>query len=107
MIIVRGTTPSISCDIPQYIPMQDASEVWFTLKQNGEMIADGILSEGTVFLSGQTVTVYLSQEQTLALRAGFKAALGIRILLNNGQAYASYDSEGVIVKDVVKGGVIE
>lgn len=107
MIIVRGTTPSISCDIPEYIPMQEASEVWFTLKQNGTMIADGIMSQGTVFLSNQTVTVYLSQEQTLALRAGFKAALGIRILLTNGQAYASYDSEGVIVKDVVKGGVIE
>lgn len=106
MIIVRGTTPSIVSEIPEDIDMSRAVEVWFSINQLSSLIADNTFSGGSVAIDGQEIEIELTQEQTLALKVGAPVKIGIRILLDDGEAFASYDPEPVIVKDIVKGGVI-
>ena len=106
MIIVRGTTPSIVSEIPEDIDMSRAVEVWFSISQLSKLIADDTFSNGSVAIDGQQIEIELTQEQTLALKVGVPTNIGIRILLDDGEAFASYDPEPVVIKDIVKGGVI-
>ena len=107
MQLVRGTTPDIYYEIPEEIDMTKAKEVWFSIDQGGRMVVDRKLSDGTLILVDQLISVSLTQEETLSLHTYEKALLGVRILLQKGSAWANDCPEIVEISDVVKGGVIE
>ena len=106
MQLIRGTTPTIDCTIPDNIDISEAKEIWFTIKQGGRMIADRKLSDNTVSVDGQGLSIKLTQNETLAFNTFEVGECGIRIILNDDSAWAMNEIEPVYVSNVVKGGVI-
>lgn len=109
MNIIRGTTPVINCGIPAEIDLSLATEIWFTIKQGGAMIADKTLKNGTVNVDveNNAISVKLTQEETLSMKTYMKGECGIRIYVGSEDiAYASDTIEPIYVLDVVKGGII-
>ena len=116
LVIVRGTTPIIECLIPDDIPLSEATEAWVSIGQGGVLVVDRKLSDYTVSRVDQTLSIALTQEETLKFKTFSKAVIGIRILLNGVNAIASlgkstgccdYDASASIdILDVLKGGVI-
>lgn len=106
MQLIRGTTPTIDCIIPDNIDVSDAKEIWFTIKQGGRIIADRKLSDKSVAVDGQGLSITLTQKETLEFNTFEVGECGIRIILNDETAWALEEIEPVYVSNVVKGGVI-
>lgn len=77
--ITRGTTPTLSCMIPESIPVKEVDEIWFTITQNGAMIADRKLSENTVQIDNNTVSIKLTQTESLKMKTYEYAEIGIQL----------------------------
>lgn len=107
MEITRGTTPTITVRIPSSVPLNEASEIWFTIAQSGDLVVDRKLSDNTLNIEGQTLTCKLTQEETLRLHAYEEGECGIRAYFQDREmALATSQTEPVIVHDVVKNGII-
>ncbi len=108
MRITRGTTPVIASDIPDLIPLYTAKDIWMSIEQQDNIIIHKTLENKEVLINGQTCVMALSQEDTLRLLPHQYATIGVRILLANGQAYASdiTKDSSIQVFDIVKEGVI-
>ena len=107
--MIRGTTQKLLFDIG--IDVNEVSQLWLTFShsniQNSELLNK---TKDDVILSGTTVEVALSQEETLLLNQyNLKDKviyIQLRALLNDGQALASSIVE-ITVEHLLKGGVIE
>lgn len=98
----RGTTPSFDISIND-VDLTEVSEMWVSLGTENNPIVNKTLED--VEIDGSLVTVPLSQEDTLALKAAQKTYLQVRILLNSGEALAS-PMKKVDVFAIIKDGVI-
>ncbi len=109
MIIARGTTPTIECVIPEELPLDTAKEIWVTIKQGGTIVVDRTLTSSGVTIGENTIFIKLTQEETLQFNNMTKTIIGLRILLNDDNAYSSYiNKEAVIcIMDTIKEGVID
>lgn len=103
--IYRGTTPTIYCNLPDTINPAEIAEVWITLAHGKKYCLDFSLDAGTIDLVGRTLSIHLSQEQTLSLRP-HSCELGVRILMKDSTALAIKQPVDVEVIDVTKDGVI-
>ena len=107
--IRRGSTPNIICHIPDEIDMSEITNVWLYLTQEehgkNKVIIDKIFPDMDLNLDEQTISVKLSQEETLALRLGV-ATIQIRLLMEDGDCLPSSE-ESVRVLNVYKEGVME
>lgn len=99
MDLIRGTTPTIDCTIPDTIPLTEVSEICMTFDQGGDIIANRLLSDGGITVDGQTITVKLTQEETLKLNVAIVGEVGIRIFTDTEQAYATCETEPIFVTD--------
>ena len=81
----RGTTPTHTFVLP--FNVEDVQAVQVIYRQNGENIL--ILEKEDCAISGNAVSVWLTQEDTLAFREGANVEIQIRILTADGQAVAS------------------
>ena len=113
MQFIRGTTPTIVITVKSDIDLTEVAEVWIYISQQNKVKVDKELSDVIFDYENKTMTVTLSQEDTLALKAD-KANISqilpptlfqIRVLMNDGTALATVASE-VEVIEVYKGGVI-
>lgn len=98
----RGTTPTLRFTLPFDTSTLDA--VWVTIAQGGEVIINKEKSDCD--LEGTDISVTLTQEETLALTAGNKTEIQLRVLTTDGLALASEifrENTDYILKD----GVIE
>ncbi len=110
MVISRGTTPLIWIEVkPDELVLENIKEIWVSISQGGKLVVDRKLSDGTIELQDNSIVVKLTQQETLAMNTITKTLMGIRILLDNGEAYASSldCSSELTVQNVVKGGLIE
>lgn len=98
----RGTTQPVQFSIPY--KASEVEEGYVTFTQGGLIILDKSVNDDDVTLEDGVIRFQLSQEDTLALPTG-EIAMQIRLLLNNGEAAASYAME-TYVDDVLKDGVI-
>lgn len=98
----RGTTSTFDINISD-VDLTEVAEMWVSFGTENNPIVNKTLSDVTI--SGSTVTVPLTQEDTLTLKAAQKTYLQIRILLNNGEAIAS-PMKRVDVYAIIKDGVI-
>ncbi len=103
--IIRGTTPNVTCTVPYDVPLAEADEVWFSIKQDGCLLVDRKLSDNGVRIQGQTLIADLTQDETLSFKTYPKAKIGIRIRFG-AEAVASSAPQDVRILDVVKSGVI-
>jgi len=99
----RGTTPTINVVLPEAISMSEISALWLTMTQEGREILnktfDAFSSEG------QTLSVTLTQEETLSFEADSDVDMQLRLLMTDGRALAS-KIKRFRVDDILKGGVI-
>ncbi len=119
MTITRGTTPTVTCILPDEIPTGQIAELWFSIDQAGDtkcrparsaVKIDRIFSKGEVEMTGNLLAITLSQEETLSLTPKVRAQLGVRILFDSGRAIAAEEGFGSMVNVVnpgPKGGVIQ
>lgn len=106
--IIRGTTPSITFKITSQVDLTTLTEIWFT-------VADKLTTaEKTFYLSknevavdneAKTLTVTLSQEDTLSFRSQ-TIQVQIRAKDTGNLTYAT-EIIDVALSDILKGGVIE
>lgn len=85
--MIRGTTPTLEFALPFEVDL--IAEAYVTISQNQSVVIDKSLSELTC--AGKTLTVKLSQEDTLKLQQSeFKTAeVQIRVRMKSGDALAS------------------
>ena len=98
----RGTTPTLRFSLPFDTSTLDA--VWVTIAQGGKVIINKKKSDCD--LNGKDISVTLTQEETLALKAENKTEIQIRVLTTDGVALAS----AIFREDtkcILKDGVIE
>ena len=102
--IVRGTTPSISFKITSDIDLSKLTEIWFTIKDEKAGIERTFkLSDNEVAVDNveKTLTVTLSQEDTLSFRSRM-IQIQIRAKDDGNLSYATQIMD-VALADVLKG----
>lgn len=109
--IRRGSTPTITCHIPDDIEMEHISNVWLYLSQNidgcnNEVVIDRSYAKEEIDKDDleHIISVLLTQEETLALKVG-TAVLQVRLYFDTDISLPSSE-ETVRVLDVYKGGVM-
>lgn len=105
MQLIRGTTPTIEITVQTEIDLHQVAQVWIYISQQNKVKVDKEVDNVTFDYEHRKMTVKLSQDDTLELKAGQDALFQIRLLLLNGTALATIASE-VEVIEVYKGGVI-
>ena len=104
MQFIQGTTPSIIITVQTEIDLHQITAVWIYVSQQNKVKVDKELSDVTFDYEHRTMTVKLTQEDTLALKEG-DAFFQIRVLMTDGTALATLASK-VTVKPAYKDGVI-
>ena len=107
--MIRGTTQTLKFDIG--VDTDEIKSLWLTFSQYNALDAELITkTKDDVTLDGTSITVELSQDDTLLLNgANVKDKviyIQLRALLTDGQALASNVVE-MTVAHLLKGGVIE
>lgn len=106
MQLIRGTTPTIVMNVKSDIDLTMVTNLWVYISQQNKVKVDKGLADVTIDAENKTITLILSQEDTLALKADTDTLFQIRLLLSNDTACATLASK-VTVKQVYKQGVIE
>lgn len=109
--IRRGSTATITCHIPDDIDMTSVDNVWLFIAQKpdgreSEVIIDRSYSEHEITKDDEnkTISVKLTQEETLALRYG-NAFLQVKLHFMNGDAFPS-QAEQIQILECYKNGVM-
>lgn len=97
----RGTTPTISITVKGLSDIQ-IDKAYLTLKQRGIVVEK---TEADIEIDGDMLRATLTQEETLGFMAGAKINVQLRVLSENGTAYAS-NIVTVPVGEILKDGVI-
>ena len=108
MQIIRGTTPTITANVRSSIDLDAVEEVWAYIYQQGRVVIDKKLSDSgtqiTIDTDNKKITVELTQEDTLALRANTGAIFQMRLIM--GDTALATNSFNVMVREVYKDGII-
>ena len=109
MQIIRGTTPLITANVRSSIDLSAVSEVWAYIYQQGRVIIDKKYSDTgsqvNIDAENRKITVQLTQEDTLALRANSGAIFQMRLIM--GSTALATNGFNVMVREVYKDGIIE
>lgn len=101
----RGTTPKLIFEVNKEIKLSDMKEIWLTIKGLEQEVTLKLTdSELEVDDVENTITVVLTQEQTLSFKAK-EIKLQFRFLDNSDNAYASA-IKYITLDDIIKDGVI-
>lgn len=90
----RGTTPTLTFTTPYEADQIESG--FITFKQRGAIVLDIAMSDDSVTVGNQSISVTLTQEQTLAMTTADTCKIQIRAILTGGKAVASS-----IVEDTV------
>lgn len=99
--MIRGTTPVFTFKLPFNVDL--LAEVWVTFEQNGSEIFNKRLCECEH--DGDTITVGLTQEETLKLKCHCFTQVQVRALTVDGTALASKIIK-IYTDEILKDGVI-
>ncbi len=99
--MIRGTTRTVSFTLP--FEADRLAEAWITLSQQGEVVLNKELKDCT--REGNTVSVVLTQEETLRLKEGSSTEIQLRVRTLAGDAMASR-IHSVATGRILKDGVI-
>ena len=107
--MIRGSTQNLVFNIG--INTEEVSQLWLTFSHSNRLNAEIFnKTKDDVLLSGTTITVPLSQEETLLLNEfnikEKSVYIQLRVLLDDGQALASSIVE-ITVEHLLKAGVLE
>lgn len=97
----RGTTPTLSFTLP--FEASTLAEAYISIEQNRRVILEKSIEDCT--LSGNTISVKLTQEETLKLGVSDRTEIQLRVRLADGNALAS-QIFAVFTERILKDGVI-
>lgn len=83
----RGTTPTHTFTLPDEISPSSIKELRISYAQGCKEIFSRNVS--TCSFDGQTITIKLTQEETLSFRANIDVQIQLRLLLTDGTALVS------------------
>lgn len=83
----RGTTPTLTFTTPYEAALIQSG--YLTFKQRGAIVLDVPLSDPSVTVEDNAITITLTQEQTLAFTSAAPAQAQIRAMLTSNKAVAS------------------
>ena len=83
--MIRGTTPKLEVTIP--FDTGQLAEAYITISQKGRIVIDKPLSE--IICDGNVMSLHLTQDETLKLKADSISEIQIRVRTNTGEALAS------------------
>lgn len=104
MIIRRGSTPTITANIPEDIDLSEVVNCWLYFNQCNKVVVDKLITDIDIDVQNHTITTSLSQEDTLRLKVG-TCLIQIRLLLADDTCLPSSEAP-VRVLDVYKEGVM-
>lgn len=104
MQITRGTTPTILINIKDNLDMDNIQQVWVYISQQNKVKVDKQIADVQIDTEKKQISVKLTQEDTLALKAG-EGFFQIRVLLNDGTALATVANK-ILVVEIYKDGVM-
>lgn len=99
--MIRGTTPTLTFKLP--FDTELLAEVWVTLSQVGKIVLNKDLKQ--LQRTGDTLTLTLTQEETLKLTHGVATEIQVRARTIDGNALAS-QIIAVPTEEILKDGVI-
>ena len=106
MEIIRGTTPTIVITIKNEMDLTLVQEVWVYIPQQKKVKIDKKIDDVTIDAEHNKITVKLSQNDTINLKANQDTLFQIRMLLDDDTAIATI-AENISVEEIYKEGVIE
>ena len=83
----RGTTPTLTFTTPYEAAIVQSG--YLTFKQRGTIVLDLPLSDSSITVADNAISVTLTQEQTLAMTTAAPCEAQIRAILTSGAAVAS------------------
>lgn len=83
----RGTTPTLTFTTPYEANLVESG--YLTFQQRGTNVLDVPLSDPTITVADNAISITLTQEQTLSLTTAAPCAAQIRAVLASGAAVAS------------------
>ena len=98
MALIRGTTPTLEFTLP--FPVEEIDEAYVTIAQRGAVVIDKPLTDCEC--GGNSLTVRLTQEETLKLKCDCTSEIQIRAKTVEGEVIASniiHAQTGRILKD--------
>lgn len=100
--MVQATTPTFVLTLPNTVDLTQIENMYFSLQQNGTVIKK---TGEDLVIDGQTISVYLSQEETLPILSG-KASIQLNWTYANGARacsnIVSVPVSGNLLKEVVE-----
>lgn len=102
-MVTRGTTPSINFDFGINLLQLDIDDLYLSFSQNNILLFEK--TKNNIIFHDTYISVKLSQEETLILKANEILYIQSRIKLKNGECYAS-NLIKCYVSDVLKDGEI-
>ena len=85
--MIRGTTPTLTFTTPY--PADLVQSGFITFKQRGAIVLDVPLSDPSVIVKDQAISIALTQDQTLEMTTAAPCEIQIRAILESGKAVAS------------------
>lgn len=79
----RGTTPTITMWIPPEVSCAEISDAIFSIAQSGAEIVTKRFDDMTVNTYDNTISVVLTQEDTLSLNTCSSAKMQVKVKINN------------------------
>ena len=100
--MVQATTPTFILTLPNTVDLAAIENMYFSLQQNGTVIKK---TGDDLVIDGQTVSVYLSQAETLQILSG-TASIQLNWTYSNGERacsnIVSVPVSGNLLKEVVE-----
>lgn len=101
--IVRGTTPTLKFTVP--FSTEEIQAAFVTMKQGGQIVIDKEAGKDGCACNDKEISVTLTQDETLMLKACQTIEIQIRIKDKDGNAFASQIIK-TFAEEIIKEGVI-
>lgn len=104
MRIIRGTTPTITMTVNNDMDISTLVDVWVYISQGGKTKIDKKFSDLSFDYANKSMSVTLTQTDTLALKAG-DALIQVRAITSDGVALGMV-AQSIDIEEVYKNGII-
>ena len=101
----RGTTPTIIFKLNTDLDLTTLTQIWVTMQDMNDSQYTWDIDDVTIDNTGKTISLPLSQEETLVLSNGM-ATVQIRLLTSENKALAT-NVAMIDINNILKDGVIE
>ena len=91
MLLRRGTTPTITCNIQEDIDLTQITDAWLYISQGGKLVVDREIADLVIDPEKHTIKATLTQEETLSAKEGL-AKIQLRLKTTDNMALGSEDT---------------